>query len=179
MDTTAETRTDSELIDAANMGEQEAFEALYHRYRDWVYSLGYRFCNNEQDACDVIQETFFYFFNKFPHFQLRCQLKTFLYPVVKHLALNRRKMTSRIVPLTEKIEETAADDSRDEKAERREIAELVRLLPEAQRELLLLRYADGLDLREISDALEIPLGTVKSRLHQALSALRTRLDRKT
>jgi RNA polymerase sigma-70 factor (ECF subfamily) len=167
-----EERTDSELIEAANRGERAAFEALYYRYRNWVYSLAYRFCDNEQDACDVLQETFFYFFNKFPNFELRCRLKTFLYPATKHLALNRRKKASRTVSLDDEIEQVPAPESRDHDAERRELAEMIEILPEPQREVVFLRFADGLDLREISEALQIPLGTVKSRLHQAMSRLR-------
>ncbi len=177
MDNPPEGRTDLELVAAANGGEREAFEALYYRYRGWIYALACRFCRNEHDAHDVIQDAFFYFFNKFPGFKLRCQLKTFLYPAVKHLALNRVKKTARSTSRDGELDEIPAGEVRDEDRERRELLEVVQGLPEAQREVVILRFADGLDLREIADAVEVPLGTVKSRLHHALRALRSRVEK--
>jgi len=165
-------RTERELVAAANCGERRAFETLYYRYRGWVYALAVRFCGDTQEANDVLQDAFFYLFNKFPGFRLRARLKTFLYPVVKHLALNRKKKQARSVPLEDLAEEPAAEAARDAASERRSLVELVHTLPEHQREVLLLRYGDGLDLREIAAALEIPVGTVKSRLHNAVATLR-------
>jgi RNA polymerase sigma-70 factor (ECF subfamily) len=169
-------RSDEQLVAAANEGERQAFETLYYRYRDWVYSLAYRFCADEHDACDVLQETFFYFFNKFPGFELRARIKTFLYPVAKHRALDRREKQSKTSFLGEEVGQLPAGPHRDADAERRRLAERVHGLPEPQREVVLLRFADGLALREISTALGIPLGTVKSRLHQALSTLRRQIS---
>jgi RNA polymerase sigma-70 factor (ECF subfamily) len=73
--------TDQELIDARD------FDALYHRYRDWVAALAMRFTRNHDDAMDVVQETFTYLFRKLPELKLRAQMKSFLYPAVKHVAL--------------------------------------------------------------------------------------------
>ncbi|MBN1674550.1 MAG: RNA polymerase sigma factor [Kiritimatiellae bacterium] len=176
MSTQGDTRTDLELVAAANEGERAAFEALYYRYRDWVFSLACRFGAGEHDACDVLQDTFAYVFGKFPGFALRAQLKTFLYPVVKHLALGRKAKAARTVPL-DAADEPADDGPRDPEAERGDLAELVAALPGRQREVVLLRFADGLDLGEIAAALDIPVGTVKSRLHNALATLRKRLGR--
>jgi RNA polymerase sigma-70 factor, ECF subfamily len=173
----ADKRSDDELVEAGNRGEKEAFEALYQRYREWVFGVARRFCGNQDDACDVLQETFFYFFNKFPGFELRAQLKTFLYPVAKHLALNRSKRTAQSVPLTPEFDQMPAEATRDEQAERRELLELVLVLPEAQREVVMLRFADDLDLSEIAEVLKIPVGTVKSRLHQTLARLKEHLER--
>ncbi|MBN2319234.1 MAG: RNA polymerase sigma factor [Acidobacteria bacterium] len=177
MNDQAARRSDGELVEAANQGDRSAFEELYHRYRDWVFTVARRFSGNEDDACDVLQETFFYFFNKFPGFELRAQLKTFLYPVAKHMALNRSKKAAQTVPLAPEFDRILPDMPRDEQAERRELLEFVRILPEAQREVVMLRFADGLDLSEIAVTMGIPIGTVKSRLHQALAKLKENLQR--
>jgi RNA polymerase sigma-70 factor (ECF subfamily) len=173
---TEDTRTDAELVAAASAGEEAAFETLYRRYRDWVFGLARRFCNTDEDAADVVQETFCYLFNKFPDFTLRAQLKTFLYPVTKHRALNRVRSEKRTMPLGDADKRWEAAAVRDAAAERRSIVEWVGRLPGPQREVVLLRFADGLDLSEIAGALEIPVGTVKSRLHNALAVLREHPD---
>jgi RNA polymerase sigma-70 factor (ECF subfamily) len=176
MPDSAHHRSDEELVRMANRGDAEAFEALYDRYRDWVCSLAYRFCGDEAAAYDVVQTTFLYLFNKFPKFTLRSKLKTFLYPVVKHQALNLKKKAQRTEPLDSLPFEPIAADDRDEQTDRRAIREIVGHLPESQREIVLLRYADDLNLPEISEALDLPLGTVKSRLHKAIASLRKHLS---
>lgn len=97
--TGAEQPTDHELIEAIRAGDGRAFETLYHRYRDWVAGLAYRFCGNREDALDVLQETFAYLVRKIPNFELRARMKTFLYPAVKHLALRRKELAHRQAPL--------------------------------------------------------------------------------
>jgi RNA polymerase sigma-70 factor (ECF subfamily) len=85
------TPSDEALIDGANRGEVEAFEALYRRYRDWVVAVAYRHTGDRDDALDVLQDTFAYLFGKFPGFALTARLTTFLYPVVKNLCVDLRK----------------------------------------------------------------------------------------
>jgi RNA polymerase sigma-70 factor (ECF subfamily) len=158
---------DGELIRAFQRGERErAFEGLYYRYRDWVHSLAFRFCGNQADALDVLQEAFAYFYRKLSEFELWGQLKTFFYPVVKHLALNRKAAARRVVPLEG---DHRAMEGGGEHAE-----DLLAGLPEEQREVVWLRFVDEMDLKDIAETLGVPLGTVKSRLHTALSALRGR-----
>jgi RNA polymerase sigma-70 factor (ECF subfamily) len=168
-----DTRTDQEIIAAINGGDADAFEALYLRYRDWVTALAYRFTGDESLALDVLQETFLYFLKKFPGFKLTAQLKTFLYPAVKNLSIAARRKAERHQSTEGELAalehapatEAAATHSDD-------LTGVLANLPNEQREVLLLRFVDGLSLAEIAEAMEIPLGTVKSRLHNALDSLR-------
>src|SRR5687768_16771157 len=84
---TADPRGDLDLIAAINDGDTGAFEVLYHRHRDWVVNLAFRFVGDRDLALDVLQETFLYFVKKFPGFRLTANLKTFLYPAVKNLSI--------------------------------------------------------------------------------------------
>jgi RNA polymerase sigma-70 factor, ECF subfamily len=172
-DKALDTRTDLQLIAAINRGDDRAFEVLYFRYRDWVTSLAYRFTGDESLALDVLQETFLYFLKKFPGFTLTAQFKTFLYPAVKNLSIAARRKTERHQSTEGELaaleNEPAADATR---ADSSELAIVLARLPAEQREVLQLRFVDGLSLAEIADAMEIPLGTVKSRLHNALTSLR-------
>ncbi len=164
-------RSDLELVAAANRGEVEAFEALYRRYNDWVVSLAYRYTRDRELALDVLQETFLYVLGKFPGFELRSEMKTFLYPTVRHLSVALQSKATRRPPSSGSLKfQPPPDPGREERL--RGLAEIMEDLPVAQREVLMLRFADGLALAEIAEALQIPLGTVKSRLHGAIEALR-------
>ena len=164
--------SDQELIELANRGDSEAFGILYHRHRDWVYRLAWRFTGNRQDALDVLQETFAYLLGKFPGFELTAAMTTFLYPVVKHISFALRRKNRRFVSDDEAVGELAAPTVQEAERSRSELGAVLAVLPEAQREILLMRFVDGMSLQEIADAVSIPLGTVKSRLHHALRALR-------
>jgi RNA polymerase sigma-70 factor (ECF subfamily) len=166
-------RSDLELVAAINSGDAAAFEVLYFRHRDWVTGLAYRFTGDSDAALDVLQDTFLYFLKKFPGFRLTANLKTFLYPAVRNLSIAARRKAARYQATPaelEQLERTPAPT-----ASRPEVGDLqivLAALPEEQREVLLLRFVDGLSLAEVAEAMTIPLGTVKSRLHNALKTLR-------
>ena len=163
-------RSDEALVDAANRGDEGAFEALYYRYRDWVVRLAYRFTGTHEDALDVLQDTFAYLLGKFPGFRLTASMTTFLYPVVKHLSIRARRKRRRYVSADEILNEAQAPDA--PVRTREELGAVLRVLPDPQREVLLMRFVDDMSLREVAEALNVPLGTVKSRLHNALRTLR-------
>ena len=165
--------SDQDLIAAINSGDQSAFETLYYRYRDWVVALAFRFTGDTELALDVLQEAFLYFVKKFPGFRLTSQLKTFLYPAVRNLSIAARRQRDRFsadaassAALEQLPNESSANPPDDT------VQAVLNTIPSEQREVLLLRFVDGLDLKEIAAALEIPLGTVKSRLHNSLEKLR-------
>ena len=167
----ADSTSDDVLIVRANRGDAAAFEALYHRHRDWVVRLATRWTANPDDALDVLQDVFAYLFGKFPGFALTAQLRTFLYPVVRNLALDRVRRRRPEVDIDGLADILPAATSG---APSGDVERLVATLPAAQREVLLLRYVDDFSLAQIATALDVPLGTVKSRLHNALSTLKSR-----
>jgi len=169
-----ESLNDEMLIALINEGDDSAFDALYHRHRHWVAGLAYRLLGDHSLAMDVLQETFLYVLRKFPGFKLTCQFRSFLYPAVRNLAIAARKKAARLQD-SEGIDLNqmqAPPEPADAGTDRAHLATVVAGLPEGQREVLLLRFVDGLSLNEIAAALEVPLGTVKSRLHHALETLR-------
>lgn len=159
-----------QLVAAINSGDAAAFEALYFRHRDWVVSLALRFTGSEDLALDVMQETFLYLLRKFPGFTLTANLKTFLYPAVKNLSYTARQKAQRYQ--STEVEQLALAEVPTNDPPPDELAIVLAALSEEHREVLLLRFVDGLAMNEIAAALEIPLGTVKSRLHNALELLR-------
>jgi RNA polymerase sigma-70 factor (ECF subfamily) len=168
-------RTDQQLIAAINEGDAAAFEVLYRRHRDWVANLAFRFTDDEDLALDVLQETFIYVMKKFPGFRLTAQFRTFLYPAVKNLSITAQRKARRhqSTAAEQELLDTLPAVEASASSRPGELAAALAGLSEDHREVLLLRFRDGLALNEIAAAMEVPLGTVKSRLHNALDQLRT------
>ena len=167
-------KSDEELIEEINGGNDGAFEVLYHRYRDWVHGLAYRFTGSDAEALDVAQETFMYLLKKFPGFVLTAKMTTFLYPAVKNFSITTAKKRRRfkfVSPETAFSSEIAKPDCPID-AQREELRAAMEVLPENHREVVLLRFVDGLSLVEISEIMKIPLSTTKSWLYKALKKLR-------
>lgn len=163
-------RSDEELVDAVNGGTPGAFDVLYHRHRDWVANLAFRFVRDRDLALDVLQETFVYLAGKFPGFRITAKLRTFLYPAVRNLALSVKKKSERLQ--TDQEEAIRSVPAQASAAADVEIFAALGGISDEQREVLLLRFIDGFQLNEIAGLLEVPVGTVKSRLHNALTTLR-------
>jgi len=166
-------RSDAQLVAAINAGDEAAFAALYYRYRDWSAALAMRFTANHADALDAVQDAFIYLAGKFPGFVLTSKFTTFFYVVIKSTALaivrKRRRVINDDMVLSQAAGEAGAAFAGSPRAE---LAAVMAALPEMQREVVLMRFVDGFTLEDIGQALDIPLGTVKSRLHNALAALR-------
>lgn len=168
---TSDPRSDVELVRAAQRGDPRAFEALYRRHRDWAARVALRFAGERHLALDAMQEAFLYLLRKLgdPSFTLTARFTTFLYPAVKHAAQAARRKAKRsaggeeALPLLPAAPAAEADDA---------VAATLASLPEEHREVLTLRYVDDLSLAEIAEAMGVPLGTVKSRLHHGLKKLR-------
>ena len=173
----ADPRSDAELVSSAIEGAEDAFGALYDRYFGAVYDFVYRVTRSADDASDVVQDVFRYFFSKFPGFTLICRLKTFLYPVVKNRAIDLIRKQKRLVALEDQPEELSAPEQRSEEGERRQVMEHLADLSENHREILIARFVDGMNLPELADQLAVPQGTVKSRLHHALNQLRKKMKK--
>ncbi len=166
-------RSDLELIAAINAGDAAAFDVLYFRYRDWVANLACRFTTNNDAALDVLQDTFIYVLKKFPGFRLTANFKTFLYPAVRNLSIAARRRARRYQ--SSEAEQLTIQNSPAPEISphgQSDLNHMLGSLSEEHREVLLLRFVDGLSLAEIADAMSIPTGTVKSRLHNALELLR-------
>lgn len=162
--------SDQDLIDQSRQGDARAFEELYLRYKDWVLGLAWRITGDHDLSLDILQETFMYLLDKVPTLSLTSKLTTFLYPVVKHLALNAMAKGKRFrgtVDLGNDLVGPPApcQDLDDLKA-------AMASLSDGLQEVVLMRFVHGMTLAEIASALGIPEGTVKSRLHNALEQLR-------
>ena len=174
-------RSDEALVRICNEGDARAaayaFEALYRRHKDFVLRVALRFAPDVDTALDVLQDTFVQLLRRFPPsgegLRLTAKMSTLLYPIARNAAISAKRKASGL-PLAREV---APDDLPAPRAlsvgEVDGIGRFLAELPAGQREALTLRFVDGLTLEEIAQALDIPLGTVKSRLHLGIAALRS------
>ena len=164
-------RSDGELVAAARRGDRGALDALYQRHSAWVLRAARRFAGDETDALDVHQEVFLYLVRRLPTLTLTVRLTTLLYPAIRSRGLRARERREREVTGGDHIER-ATDAPIEARPSGRQLADAVRALPEGQREAILLRFVDGLSVEATAEAMGVPEGTVKSRVHHGLAALR-------
>jgi len=169
---------DDSLVAACNGGDAEAaiaaFETLYRRHRGYVLQVALRFTHDRELAADVLQETFAYLLGQFPPrgrgLTLTARLTTYLYPIVKNFAISAARKAERFDPGDRDPDSYPHGEPRSMHGD--EIDRALASLTGERREVLTLRFVDGMSLAEIGSALGIPVGTVKSRLHLALRQLR-------
>lgn len=163
-------REDRELVALANRGDPAGLEGLFRAHGEWVAALARRFTGDQDDALDVMQEVFAYLFERFPGFELSSSMRAYLYPVVRHQCISLIRKRRKVVEIDRgsrlPVELTFWPD------EAGGLARMLGGLGEEARELLLMRFGLGMKLQEIAEALGVPTGTVKSRLHAALRSLR-------
>ena len=169
------------LISRARGGDREAFGELVEQYRDNVYRLAYRMCGNAYDADEAAQEAFVAAWRALPNFRGDAKFSTWLYRLTTNAAIDvmRREKRHQTVGDGEMMELADDADSPQETVERTEQQEAVQkalsTLSEEYREVLLLRYMEELDYAEIAEVLQLPSGTVKSRINRAKAALKAAL----
>ena len=171
--TDSDPRSDRELLRAYREGDDRAFERLYDRHAQSVFAFAYRYCGDHTLAEDVVQDCFRDLIDRIDSFELSGRLTSWFYVVAKRRALRlRRKIEREQGGLESTDAETLRIDVDARAGEAGDLAKLFCRLPAAQQEVLALRFVDGWELTEIAAALELPLGTVKSRLHNGLARLR-------
>ncbi len=185
--------SESRLVQACQAGDTAAYGELVRRHQDRVYNVCWRICGNRTEAEDLAQETFVKAFEAIARFDGRARFYTWLFRIAANLAISagRRQRRARTVSLDRgprlveddeapASERVAAETlSPQEASMKREAEELVLIalgeLEEEYRVVVTLRDLESLSYEEIAEVLEVPVGTVKSRLHRARLALRERL----
>jgi len=172
-------------------GEAEAFGALLRRYERELFGYLHRYLGNSALAEDVFQNTFLQLYQKSGQYEPGRPVRPWLYTIATHQAIDALRRNGRhqavslemvreessgqgdvngLVQMLESREANPFDQLSDQE-QREKVRGSVELLPEPYRQVVLLAYYQGLKYREIADILEIPVGTVKSRLHAALIKL--------
>jgi RNA polymerase sigma-70 factor (ECF subfamily) len=176
--------TDIELISASLRGLEDNFEALVQRYQRPIVGYVYRMLNDYDAALDVSQEVFIKVYKSLDRYSSDYKFSTWLYRIAHNAAIDyiRRNSKKEQSLETEGAEGTyqlqlesprpTPEDDREKSEWRTEIESVVKCLPSAYRELIVLRHGEDLSYAEIAEISELPLGTVKNRLFRAREMMR-------
>ncbi|NCG22491.1 MAG: sigma-70 family RNA polymerase sigma factor [Rhodobacterales bacterium] len=177
---------DAELLRVVIEGDTTAYRGLVEKYQGRVYSMVYGMLRNREDARDVTQEAFVKGFRNLQSFRLESSFYTWLYRIAMNLAIDhtRKKKRQAAAGFDEGIAARDLDgaisdlhhgDSPSKSLERKQLMSVImdalEKLPTDQKQVILLRELEGLSYKEISDIMEIPEGTVMSRLYYARKKL--------
>jgi RNA polymerase sigma-70 factor (ECF subfamily) len=170
--------TESELIQQALRGSPDAWENLTRSHQDAVFRLAYLLLGDPDDAEDVAQETFVRAYYALKRFDPARPLRPWLMQIVSNLAANRRRSMGRYLhALVRLSREPAPADDPPPVEDSQALWHAVRRLKLEFQQVIYLRFFLELSEDEMSAALRIPPGTVKSRLHRAVAALRELVTR--
>lgn len=170
-------------------GDQGAYGEIVEIYKDKVFQLCYRILGNRHEAEDMAQEAFIRAYVNISSFNIDLKFSTWLYRIATNLCIDRiRKKkpdyyldaevsgTDGLTMYSQVASDTTLPEDEIESLELQEtIQREITKLPEKYRSVIVLKYIEELSLNEISEILDIPLGTVKTRIHRGREALRHQL----
>ncbi len=177
------------LIQNALSGDQKAYEALLKRYKNGIYNMIYQMIKNREETEDIVQETFVKAFKSLDSYNDDYAFSTWLYKIAfNHCIDSIRKKKLKTLPIDKPIdlkEGQVHHEIKDESyspekdllysEKKKMILETIEALPERYRQAILLRHQEERSYEEISQILNLPLGTVKARIFRAREMLKKKL----
>lgn len=165
------------MVIRCQRGERRAFGELVHRYQKVIYNVTFRLLGNRDDAEDATQTVFLRIAERLDDYNPKFKFFSWIYRIAVNESLNRRRSMKPNDPLEES--QVAGTSSADEAVLRQETAsglqEALMKLKEEYRSVVVLRHFEELSYEEMSEVLQIPEKTVKSRLFSARQQLKTML----
>ncbi|MEX1029963.1 MAG: RNA polymerase sigma factor SigW [Paenibacillaceae bacterium] len=182
---------EARLVSLAKDGEREAFAELVNIYKGKLFHLAYRMLSNRQEAEDVVQDTFMRAYEHLERYDAAHKFSTWIYRIATNLCIDRLRRKKVTYSLDADVSDGDGLDgysvlhSKDPSPEQElilsERQQVVRramdALPVKYKSAMALKYYQDLSLQEISDILDIPVSTVKTRIHRGRDYLRRRLEK--
>lgn len=179
------------LIERCKKGDESAYRALLKKYENSVHSICYRMVRNTEEARDIAQDVFVKVFNMLDRYNPHYAFSSWLFKITANLCIDSiRKRRASFISFDEPVQQEEGSIPRQFESPGRNpeevvidrqhgsmVSEAIETLPEHYRIIILLRHQEQLAYEEIAEQLQIPLGTVKARIHRAREMLKNRLRR--
>jgi RNA polymerase sigma-70 factor (ECF subfamily) len=171
---------DEDLMPLVEVGDAEAFAALYDRHGRMAYSLAYRMMGEKQEAEDVVQEAFVKIWRSAGGYRVgRASVRTWILSIVRNCGIDHIRSHARRGKMQDKVEASAPTSEPSEafaeawrNTQQGQVREALNTLPHEQLQILELAYFSGYTHVEVAERLDLPLGTVKGRMRLGLQKLR-------
>ncbi|SDE12119.1 RNA polymerase sigma-70 factor, ECF subfamily [Paenibacillus sp. UNCCL117] len=182
---------DTRLAKLARGGDRAAFAELVELYKDKIFHLAYRMLHNRHEAEEIVQETFLRVYTNLERYDDQQKFSTWIYRIGTNLCIDRLRKRKISYSLDAEMSDgeggsdwyatlASQDRTPDQQVALSEtqaqIRESIDALPEKYKAVVILRYLQDLSLQEISDALSMPVTTIKTRLHRGREYLRKKLE---
>jgi RNA polymerase sigma-70 factor, ECF subfamily len=192
VDQSVDQMDDHALLEATRTGDETAFQEIVRRYRNQITNYVYRMIDDYDRAADLAQETFVRVYVNVERYQATYSFSTYIYRIAHNLAISelRQRKRRRTIPLptffsdkdSEEVDvelpdhrQMLADEAMIDEERRLAVARGIQSLPEKYRAPLVLCDIEEKSYEEISEILELPTGTVKSRINRARNLLKEKL----
>jgi RNA polymerase sigma-70 factor, ECF subfamily len=159
------------LVQKAQQGNDKAFLKMFQKYEQDIYRIAFVYVKNQTDALDVVQETAYRSFKSIKKLKEPKYVKTWLIRIAISCAIDLLRKRKKVVHLLPEIEEYIAEDVNIDIDLEMTIRDLIERLNENEKSVIILRFYEGLTIKEVSESLDIPLGTAKTVLYRALNKL--------
>jgi RNA polymerase sigma-70 factor (ECF subfamily) len=167
------------LLDRSVQGDTSAFAGIVRANQSMVYSVAWSFLRDGGLAEELAQDVFLELYKNLRHIESGAHLVSWLRRVTVNRCIDRvRKRKREALTALDDAPELQAPASHEDPMASERLRRLIASLPEKQRAIVILRYQEDMDPTEIASVLEIPVNTVKSKLHRALALLRGKMERR-
>ena len=165
------------LVERCRGGDDEAFAALVARYKDLVYAMVFRLTHDRTQVDDLAQEVFLKVHRGLPYFRGDARLSTWIYRIVSNVCFQARARPVRELSMEGEpgrpVPERGRTDAAFGHLELKDrLEKAIAQLPEPERFLIAAHHLQGIQYEALAEALDLPLGTVKTHLHRAKRRLR-------
>lgn len=176
-------------VEKVQLGDQDAYENIVNTYKNQIYTLCYRQLGNKSDAEDAAQEAFIKVYIHIHSFNLNLKFSSWIYRIATNVCIDRLRKKKPDIYLDKEIEGSEGVDyysqipSSEKTPEDRvlihetqdQVQNEIGKLPEKYRTAIILKYINNLSLQEICEVMDLPLATVKTRIHRGREELKKRL----
>lgn len=160
----------------AKKGDEKAYIILFQQFEVDIYRMAYVYVENREDALDIVQETAYKSFSKIKTLKNPQYIKTWLIRIAINIALSHLRREKKVVPIKPVYAEMLPANEKDISLQIT-LNDLIEGLNEKEKSVVMLRFYRDHTIKEISEILDIPLGTVKTMLYRALEKLRVQVKK--
>lgn len=165
-----------QLVKEAQKGNDHAFLKLFQEYENEIYRTAFVYVKNQEDALDVVQETAYRAFKSIKNLKEPKYLKTWMIKIAISCSIDVLRKQKKVVELNLKVEKVLSSKEEKDVSLSMTLENLIQLLNEKEKKVIILRYYFDFTIKEVSETLNIPLGTTKTILYRGLNKLREELN---